>query len=136
MFAAIYRIKPHFEVEDWHTYFVSENNVLVHNTCEILYFNSFEAFKKALGSAGKNKAWHHIVEQSQIQKSGFKPTQIHNTHNVIAIDQSVHVKISAYYSSKQDFSEGLRVRDWLAGQSYETQYEFGEKILEKFGVIR
>ena len=35
MFAAIYRIKPHFEVEDWHTYFVSENNVLVHNTCAV-----------------------------------------------------------------------------------------------------
>jgi len=24
-----------FEVEDWHTYFVSENNVLVHNSCAV-----------------------------------------------------------------------------------------------------
>lgn len=34
-------------------------------------FDNFNALKKNLGPAGKGKAWHHVVEQSQIQKSGF-----------------------------------------------------------------
>ena len=44
-------------------------------------FKSFNAAKKYLGSPGKNKHWHHIGEQSQIKKSGFDLTQIHNTDN-------------------------------------------------------
>jgi hypothetical protein len=35
------------------------------------------------------------------------------------------VKISGYYSSKQPFSEGKTVRQWLSTKSYEEQYEFG-----------
>lgn len=34
-------------------------------------FSSFNALKRSLGSAGKGKQWHHIVEQCQIGKSGF-----------------------------------------------------------------
>lgn len=29
--------------------------------------------------------WHHIVEQSQIGKSGFSSTQVNNINNVISI---------------------------------------------------
>jgi len=32
-------------------------------------FDIFNALKKELGTAGEGKAWHHIVEQNQIQKS-------------------------------------------------------------------
>ena len=100
-------------------------------------FNTFNDAKKALGSAGEGKQWHHIVEQSQIQKSGFDPTQIHNTNNLIAIDQAMHAKISRYYNTKSfDFTGGLSVRDWLAGQSYQTQYDFGMNVLNKFEVIK
>jgi hypothetical protein len=99
-------------------------------------FNTFNDAKKALGSAGEGNQWHHIVEQSQINKSGFSSTQIQNTNNLIAVDKVSHAKISGYYSSKQAFTEGKTVRDWLAGQSYEKQFEFGMQKLRDFGVIK
>jgi hypothetical protein len=100
-------------------------------------FNTFNDAKKAIGSAGEGKQWHHIVEQSQIQKSGFDPTQIQNTNNLIAVDKATHAKISGYYNTSTfQFTNGLKVRDWLAGQSFETQYEFGLKVLKDFGVIK
>lgn len=99
-------------------------------------FNSFDELKRAVGSAGKGYDWHHIVEQSQIKKSGFAPEIIHNTNNIIAVDHETHLKISGYYNTKSfDFTNGLSVRDWLAGQSYEEQYEFGLNVLKMFEVI-
>lgn len=74
---------------------------------------------------------HHIVEQCQAQKSGFSQDQIQANSNKIPMDYSDHRKISGYYSSKKPFSEGLRVRDWLAGQSFAEQMAFGWKILEE-----
>ncbi|MTI96027.1 MAG: hypothetical protein FH749_11190 [Firmicutes bacterium] len=130
-----------FEVKDWHTYFVSEIDVFVHNKA-LKYdpdaggFSSFRRVKKALGPAGKGNQYHHIVEQSQIAKSGFLPRQIHHYDNVIAVPKPVHRKISSYYSSKRDFTNGLRVRDWLAGKSFEEQMEFGLKIMKDFGVMQ
>ena len=99
-------------------------------------FNTFNDVMKVLGSPGEGNQWHHIVEQSQVSKSGFSSTLIQNTDNLIAIDKATHAKISGYYSSKQAFTEGKTVRDWLAGQSYETQYEFGTQILRDYGVIK
>jgi len=100
-------------------------------------FDNFNAFKKELGSAGEGKAWHHIVEQNQIQKSSFSPQQIHNTNNVIAVDSATHAKISGYYNSIDPrLSDTMRVRDWLAGQSFETQSQFGMDVLKRFGVTK
>ncbi|MDD4402728.1 MAG: hypothetical protein PHI24_12960, partial [Desulfitobacteriaceae bacterium] len=100
-------------------------------------FNSFNDAKKALGSPGKGNQWHHIVEQSQIQKSGFSATQIQNTNNLIAVDKATHAKISGYYNTKSfDFTGGKSVRDWLAGQSYQTQYDFGINVLKRFEVMK
>ena len=72
---------------------------------------------------------HHIVERCQKNKSGFTEENIEGYRNKVSIPQSVHRKISGYYSSKTDFSEGQRVRDWLAGQSFDIQQNFGMKIL-------
>jgi hypothetical protein len=55
-------------------------------------------------------------------------------NNVINISKSVYRKINAHYSSKFEFTHGKTVRDWLAGQSFPKQYEYGVKILRKFGV--
>ena len=85
-----------------------------------------------MGSAGENNVWHHVVEQSQIKKSGLLPQEIHNTLNVIPIDELTHRKINGYYSSIRDFTGGLRVRDWLAGRSFNDQYEFGTNVLKLF----
>ena len=97
-------------------------------------FPSFSALKRSLGSAGRGKQWHHIVEQCQIGKSGFSKYWIQNSNNVINISNSVHNKISAYYSSIQNFTNGMTFRNWLAGQSFKTQYEWGIKVLRMFGV--
>lgn len=62
--------------------------------------------------------------------------QIQNTNNIIAVDKAIHTKISGYYSSKQAFTGGKTVRSWLAGQSFEKQFEFGMQKLKDFGVIK
>jgi hypothetical protein len=77
-------------------------------------FNTFKKLKDYLGSPGEGNHWHHIVEQSQIKKSGFSANQIHNVNNAIAVDASTHSKISGYYSSKPVWANGLRIRDWLS----------------------
>ena len=132
-----------FEVQDFHTYFVGECGVLVHNNCKSVEggvgYDTFDDAKKALGSPGEDKAWHHIVEQNQIKKSGLSSQDIHNTKNLVSIDSgysgSVHSKISGYYSSKQSFTNGQTVRSWLAGQDFDTQFEFGKKVLEQYGTL-
>ncbi|NTW27798.1 MAG: RHS repeat-associated core domain-containing protein [Coriobacteriia bacterium] len=99
-------------------------------------FESFDDVKKAVGSPGQDREWHHIVEQSQIKKSGFNPSQIHNTDNLLSLDKGTHHKISGYYSSKdRNLSSTMIVRDWLAGQSFQDQYEFGIDVLKRFGAI-
>lgn len=96
-------------------------------------YKSFSELKKVVGSPGEGNQWHHIVEQSQINKSGFSSQMINNTNNITSISQSTHRQISGYYSSIQpSFSEGLRVRDWLAGQSFQAQYEFGLDVIKMF----
>lgn len=99
-------------------------------------YNSLYQVKKAIGSPGQGREWHHIVEQSQIKKSGFDVQMIQNSKNLISIDKGIHRKISDYYNSIDiRLKSGIKVRDWLAGQSYEAQYEFGIKVLKMFGGI-
>ena len=97
-----------------------------------LGFNSFKELKNNIGSAGEGNQWHHIVEQSQIEKSGFSPQQIHNTDNIVAIDKVTHQQISAYYSRKYYYTNGLRLRDWIANKSFQEQYNYGIKIINMF----
>ena len=96
-------------------------------------FKSFREFKKAAGSAGAGKEWHHIVEQSQakVTRSGFDIRSINHPDNMVAIDKDVHHKISAYYSSKPEFTNGLTFRDYLNGKSFEEQYQWGLIILDR-----
>lgn len=74
--------------------------------------------------------WHPIVEQCQIQKSGFAPTSVHNTSNIVSITKETHKAISRYYSSVQPFTNGMIVRNWLAGSSFSLQLEFGKNIID------
>ena len=101
-------------------------------------FNSFKDLKEYLGSPGKGNAWHHIVEQSQIKKSGFSSTKVNNVKNIISIPHgkgTVHAKISGFYSSKPDFTNGLTVRQWLSTKSFDEQFNYGMKILKKYGDV-
>jgi hypothetical protein len=99
-------------------------------------WGSFSGLKSALGSAGPGKNWHHIVEQTPSNIERFGAPAIHNTENVIAVDEGIHRQISAYYSSKDPlFSGAQTVRQWLSGQSLQAQREFGLKILRVYGVV-
>ena len=88
--------------------------------------------KNEIGSPGAGNEWHHIVEQSQIAKSGFSPQIIQNTNNIMSISKTAHRAISGYYSSVQPFTNGMIVRNWLAGQSFSAQYEFGMNVIKMF----
>ncbi|MBZ4334500.1 hypothetical protein [Corallococcus sp. AS-1-12] len=99
-------------------------------------WNSFSALKRARGPAGPGKQWHHIVEQTDGNVQRFGPQAVHNTENVIAIDEAVHQRISAYYSSKDPrISLTQTVRQWLSGQSFQAQRDFGLSTLMDYGVI-
>ena len=94
-------------------------------------YSSYSSFKHYMGPAGEDAQWHHIVEQSQILKSGFPPYMIHHEINLMRLDSFVHKEISRHYSSVRPYTNGLRVRDWLAGKSYAEQYEYGMNALYK-----
>jgi hypothetical protein len=117
-----------------HAFRVGRFGGLVHNQCGAGKggYNSFPSLKRALGPAGKGRQWHHIVEQSKVGQ--FGANAIHSADNVVAIPTDVHRKISGFYSSKQSFTEGQIVRQWLEGQSFEQQRAFGQQVLRDFGV--
>lgn len=99
-------------------------------------FKSFDDLKRVIGPAGEGRAWHHIVEQTPANIEKFGAEMIHSVGNVVSIPAgkgSLHAKISAYYSSKQYFTGGKTVREWLSTKSYEEQYEFGVRVINCFG---
>ncbi|RKH69598.1 SitA5 family polymorphic toxin [Corallococcus aberystwythensis] len=100
-------------------------------------WNSFSALKRARGPAGQGKQWHHIVEQTDGNVQRFGPQALHNTDNVIALDETIHQRISAYYSSTDRSTTGVQttVRQWLRGQSFQAQRDFGMMILRRYGVV-
>lgn len=98
-------------------------------------FDTFDQLKRYLGPAGDGMEWHHIVEQSQIIKSGFSPRTIHNTSNIIAVEEGTHDLVSAVYNTNVAGPGSGKVRNWLAGQSFGDQYEFGLQVLRNLGVI-
>lgn len=81
-----------------------------------------------MGPAGEGKQWHHIIEQREINLKRFGPEALHNTENVVPLEEDVHLDVSAFYSSKQEFITGspsLTIRQWIGSQSYEAQRQFG-----------
>jgi hypothetical protein len=96
-------------------------------------WGSFSGLKNALGPAGPGKAWHHIIEQTPGNVERFGPHAIHNTENVIALEQALHARISALYSSIRlniTGSNSLTIRQWLSTQPYEAQRKFGLLAIE------
>lgn len=98
-------------------------------------YGSFEAFKRAYGSAGSGKAWHHIVQQTTANISKFGAQAIHNAKNIVRISHgagTLHNKLTAFYNSKQSFTNGMRVYQWLQTKSFDYQYNFGLEKLKEF----
>ena len=95
-------------------------------------WGSYSGFKRAMGSAGPGKEWHHIVEQTPDNVKRFGAQALHNTENVVPLDKGFHTRISSFYSSvRRDITGSpLTVRKWLSTRSYEAQREFGLLALE------
>ena len=96
-------------------------------------FKSFDDFKDFMGPAGEGKQWHHIVEKREANLKRFGSESLHNTENVVPLEEELHTDVSAFYSSKQEFITGsprLIVRQWLNTQSYEAQRQFGLRAIE------
>lgn len=75
----------------------------------------------------------NIVEQSRLKttRSGFVSEQIHNAENLQDVPAELNqIKANYCYSSKDFFTNGLTVRDWLNGQSFEDQWNFGMQVTE------
>ncbi len=72
-------------------------------------WRSHSGITRALGSPGKGNRWHHIVEQHKDNIKRFGPEAIHNTENVIPLEEGLHIDVSAFYSSKQEFITGSTV---------------------------
>ena len=96
-------------------------------------YSSFSAAKRAMGSPGEGNAFDHVVEQSQIGRSGFAPEEIHNPFDMNPVPSGVNQIKANYYSRKLDFTNGGTVRDWLSGQPFDFQYRFGMQVLSDIG---
>lgn len=99
-------------------------------------FSSFRAAKRAMGSPGKGKEWDHVVEQSQTKstRSGFSVEAVNSRSNFMALSKADHQRKTAFYASKPRGIFGDKtVRDWLNGQTFAEQHEFG---LDVIGAIR
>jgi hypothetical protein len=76
------------------------------------------------------------VEQTAGNVARFGERSIHNTGNLLKVSVQTHRRISGFYSSKQAFTNGLTVRQWLGTKSIKEQYEFGLQVLRQYGVVR
>jgi len=99
-------------------------------------FTTFAKFKEFFRVGTSGNQLHHIVEQSQIAKSGFDPTRIHNIGNIVEVTRLDHIEISRYYSKIHAFTNGLRFRDWLAAQNFtfEKQFQMGLEVMRELGI--
>jgi hypothetical protein len=61
--------------------------------------------------------WHHIVEQRAANVEQFGAEAIHNTTNVAGVSNDINQTIANYYASKQAFTGGQTVRQWLGSQA-------------------
>jgi hypothetical protein len=92
-------------------------------------FDSRSQLWRYLGRAPEGMQWHHIVEQFQVPQFGQRAIQ--SVENIVAIPIEAHQRLNAFYSSKLPFAQPNTVREWLRGQSFEAQYEFGMKQLKR-----
>ena len=53
-------------------------------------YSSFRAAKADLGSPGAGNVYDHVVEQSQVARSGFTPEEIHNPFNLDPVPRGIN----------------------------------------------
>ncbi|NEP44928.1 MAG: hypothetical protein F6K35_39190 [Okeania sp. SIO2H7] len=102
-------------------------------------FGRFREFKRIMGAAGPGLAWHHLVGQTTSNLQAFGAEAIHNTGNLVRLEHgsgSIHQEVTNFYNSIQPEltgSERMTVREWIGGQSFEEQQDFGVRVVRAFG---
>ena len=98
-------------------------------------YSSLKAFKAANGVAGKGKAWHHIVGQTQANINKFGAQMLHKANNLVKISHgkgSLHNMITSHYNSVLRHTNGMTVHKWLETKSFRFQYNYGLELLAKY----
>ena len=102
-------------------------------------YTTFGEFKRRVGAAGAEQAWHHIVGQTTLNLQRFGAEAIHNTGNLVRLPHgkgSIHQEITNFYNSVQPDLTGttnITVREWIGTQSFEEQQDFGIRVILAFG---
>ena len=102
-----------FEVEDWHTYFVSEYNVFVHNTqgCGGSGSNTQGGSDAVKGTRSTTKGWKVGDPIDNLTKAGKEPSW--------STVRQRYWKNEAYYNSQNYSPENIaRMKKGLAPQRY------------------
>jgi hypothetical protein len=116
-------------------------------------YRSFSALKRAYGTAGAERAWHHIVEQSSVgaQNGTYRNWEIHNKQNLINIRTGVHETCVNSLMSRmlkniplerlEDISitrtastRDLTLREVIGYYSFRNAHTTGLKVLRVCGV--
>lgn len=92
---------------------------------------TFAQAKRELGPAGPGNVYDHVVEQSQITRSGFSPSQIHGAGNLNPVSAQVNQLKANWYSRSLNGPGSGTIRDWLSGQSFEDQLEYGQMVTQE-----
>jgi hypothetical protein len=107
-------------------------------------FSSYDAFlkyepeellEKRFGRAGDGQQYHHIVEEA-INDGAIPASQLQSTDNIIRIPTLLHEEISAIYSRSAPTAPNMTLRQWLKGQSYQAQYDYGLSVMRNLGILR
>ncbi|QXX76385.1 hypothetical protein MHY1_03225 [Methylovirgula sp. HY1] len=107
-------------------------------------FSAYDAFlkcededplEKRFGPAGDGYQYHHIVEVG-INGGAIPTSRLQSTDNIIRIPTLLHEEISAAYGRSAPTARNMSLRQWLNGQSYQMQYDYGLNVMRELGILR
>jgi hypothetical protein len=102
---------------------------------------TLEELRGAVEETREGYEVHHIVEAQSRSRNPLRNSlrfadRIHSSENLVRIPKWKHVEISSWYSTKNEFYNGLTPRQYLCGKSWSEQYEFGLQVLRDFGLLK
>jgi hypothetical protein len=97
---------------------------------EQLRFRTARELREYLGPAGPGRQWHHLVE-ARLAGRRFPAELVHSTDNIVSLPIEVHRRVSAKMSSKDDYTEGKTLRDWLEHQPFAFQHGWGMRLVRE-----
>jgi hypothetical protein len=93
--------------------------------------STFSQAKRELGPAGPGNVYDHVVEQSQIARSDIPPSVIHSAENLNPVSAQVNQLKANWYSRSLNGPGSGTIRDWLTGQSFEDQLDYGRAVTQE-----